>query len=254
MAIQDVVDWQPVTEDNVGHHPAGPQGEKAIRISQSFRELQAAIARFNEAAVFDGNVVITGTLRQLERADHAFTPTATFGELWLKDEAPNELFFTDDAGTDFPISINAVMHLSKDVQQDVGGVASTVTFISWDATAIKKDPGFTHEDSVNPTRIQVDHNGRYSIKWMISATQGGSARTTLMSAIRHNGSTVISRGRQRNYSRGSSFGDISLGMVTELDLSSGDYIEALVTVDQTDGTYTINTINASCEMIIRRLS
>jgi hypothetical protein len=40
----------------------------------------------------------------LERADHPNTPVATKGQLWLKDEAPNELFFTDDTGVDQNIS------------------------------------------------------------------------------------------------------------------------------------------------------
>lgn len=40
----------------------------------------------------------------LERADHPNTPAATKGQLWLKNEAPNELFFTDDTGVDQNIS------------------------------------------------------------------------------------------------------------------------------------------------------
>lgn len=48
MAIQEVVDWAGVTDDNVAHHPTGPQGEKAVRISTSFREMQAAIARWRD--------------------------------------------------------------------------------------------------------------------------------------------------------------------------------------------------------------
>jgi hypothetical protein len=35
-----------------------------------------------------------------ERADHAYTPAAGKGELWVKNDAPNVLYFTDDAGTD----------------------------------------------------------------------------------------------------------------------------------------------------------
>ena len=35
-----------------------------------------------------------------ERADHVNTPAATFGELWVRNDTPNVLVFTDDAGTD----------------------------------------------------------------------------------------------------------------------------------------------------------
>lgn len=43
---------------------------------------------------------IPGGIRFTERADHIETPTATFAELWVKNDAPNTLVFTDDAGTD----------------------------------------------------------------------------------------------------------------------------------------------------------
>lgn len=145
------------------------------------------------------------------------------------------------------------IQLPKDVQQNVGGANGNVTYISWDATSIIKDAGFTHEDVTNPERIQVDATGRYSIYWNVSAIQGGAARTTLMSHIRINGSSSILRGRQRNYSRGAIYGDLSIGYYTEEELSDGDYIECGVTVDQTDASYTINTINAECEVIVTRL-
>ena len=39
-------------------------------------------------------------LRFPERADHASTPAAGFGYLWVRNDTPNVLVFTDDAGTD----------------------------------------------------------------------------------------------------------------------------------------------------------
>jgi hypothetical protein len=59
MAIQEVVDWQTVTKDNVAHHPTGPAGRDAVRASLSFQELQAAIARWRDA-----NNIIDWTLDQ----------------------------------------------------------------------------------------------------------------------------------------------------------------------------------------------
>lgn len=146
------------------------------------------------------------------------------------------------------------IHLPKDVQQNVGGANGTVTYISWDATAILKDTGFTHEDVTNPNRIQVDADGRYMVQFTIGATQGGSARTTLMTHLRVDGTTSSLLGRARNYSRGSGYGDISVTHLTEMDLTDGQYLECGITVDDTDSSYTINTINAECEVIVRRLS
>ena len=52
MAIEEVTEWEKIARDNLAVHPVGPQGTKAVRTSQSFQELQAAIARFNAAPVF----------------------------------------------------------------------------------------------------------------------------------------------------------------------------------------------------------
>ena len=38
-----------------------------------------------------------------ESADHSGTPAAGDGRVWVRNDAPNTLMFTDDAGTDFPV-------------------------------------------------------------------------------------------------------------------------------------------------------
>jgi hypothetical protein len=44
-----------------------------------------------------------GAITLIERADHFVAPLATSGEIWVKDDAPNVLYFTDDAGTDWDL-------------------------------------------------------------------------------------------------------------------------------------------------------
>jgi len=39
-----------------------------------------------------------------ELSDHPLTPVATKGQFWVKDDAPNKPFFTDDAGNDFDLT------------------------------------------------------------------------------------------------------------------------------------------------------
>ena len=145
-------------------------------------------------------------------------------------------------------------HLIISSTQNMGGANGTVHYVLWDGTAINVDTGFTHSTSTNPSRIQVDANGRYEVKANVSVAQGGSDRTTFMSGLRVNGSTVNVRGRQRNYSRGSSYGDTSTGLNTEIDLSDGDYLEMSITVDNTDGSYTSNAVVSECEFIIRKVA
>ena len=50
------------------------------------------------------SLTMKGSLRLTERADHILTPTATFGELWMRDDAPTNLMFTDDAGNDWVLN------------------------------------------------------------------------------------------------------------------------------------------------------
>jgi hypothetical protein len=145
-------------------------------------------------------------------------------------------------------------HFIKVSTQNIGGADGTVSYIDWDDTPIILGTGFTHSTVTNPSRIQVDSTGRYEIKANVQAVQTGASRTTLMSGLRINGVTSNDLGRQRNYSRGAGYGDLGVGLFTEIDLIAGDYIEMTVTVDDTDGAYTINTISTECEFIIRKIS
>lgn len=58
------------------------------------------------ALTYDGTTLnLTQGIKFTERADHASTPAATFGEIWVKNDAPNNLMFTDDAGTDHQVAM-----------------------------------------------------------------------------------------------------------------------------------------------------
>ena len=56
----------------------------------------------NKKATFAGNVVTDGSVQLKEKAA-AIADTAAYGQLWVKTATPNELYFTDDAGTDVQI-------------------------------------------------------------------------------------------------------------------------------------------------------
>jgi len=56
----------------------------------------------NKKATFSGNVVTDGSVQLKEKAA-AIADTAAYGQLWVKTATPNELYFTDDAGTDVQI-------------------------------------------------------------------------------------------------------------------------------------------------------
>ena len=59
-----------------------------------------------------GDIVLT------EQADHAFTPAAGIGAIWLRNDAPTTLMYTDDAGTDYPLSSPTTDTTDDRVTQD----------------------------------------------------------------------------------------------------------------------------------------
>tara|TARA_R110000772_G_C13310332_1_gene440693 strand:- start:88759 stop:90138 length:1380 start_codon:yes stop_codon:yes gene_type:complete len=144
-------------------------------------------------------------------------------------------------------------HLTMLTVQNMGGANGTVRTANWGGTQLHIDPEFTHSITTNPSRITVVDTGRYSIYWNVGCTQTGGARTTLNSRILINGVTANALGRKHNYSRGSAYGDLSVGMTTEIELTAGDYIECQTIVDDTDATYTVNTVVTECEFIIRKI-
>ena len=82
MAIEEVVNWDIAARENLAVHPVGPQGDKASRISLSFQELQAAIARWRDTL---GLVTNESKLAVLAGKNPARAPTGSevFNhELW----------------------------------------------------------------------------------------------------------------------------------------------------------------------------
>lgn len=70
MAIDEVVNWDTTAGENSAVHPSGPHGRDAHRISRSFQELQAAIARWRDLAP------VQATTTQLEDNTHAINTDA----------------------------------------------------------------------------------------------------------------------------------------------------------------------------------
>jgi len=62
-----------------------------------------------DAPVFSntGNVTIGTEALFAERGDHVFTPVGGRGILWVRNDTPNVLVFTDDEGTDWDLSVAA---------------------------------------------------------------------------------------------------------------------------------------------------
>ena len=56
--------------------------------------------------------VRTGSLNLIEQSN-AHSDSAGYGQIWVKNDTPNNLYFTNDAGTDIPITNNGVIANQK---------------------------------------------------------------------------------------------------------------------------------------------
>ena len=65
-----------------------------------------------------------GTIYIKEQAE-ANADAAAYGQVWVDTQAPNALFFTDDAGTDFSLSLRATATISGPVE--LATIAETTT-------------------------------------------------------------------------------------------------------------------------------
>ena len=152
-----------------------------------------------------------------------------------------------------------ILSKSSSDSQNVGGVNNTITYWTWDGQT-KIDGMFTHSIATNPERITVNETGWYEIIFRGSAQQTGAARTTLEGLYRIDGGTSYAGGTFKNYSRGSSYGNISAGVHTIIQITAASYIEVGTRVEDADGTYTITAPdgteigNEECVLIIKRVA
>ena len=68
-----------------------------------------------------GIVAVTGDIAITEGADHTSTPQAGQGYLWVRNDVPNTLIFTNDAGTD--MEIGAASYTFENGLTEAAGVA-----------------------------------------------------------------------------------------------------------------------------------
>lgn len=90
-----------------------------------------------------------------EKADHTSTPIASRGYVWLRNDAPNNLIFTDDAGTDFVIGgagAGAIGGSIADNQVAVGAAT---------ANDIEGSVGLTFDSAT--TTLEIGENGTFNL-------------------------------------------------------------------------------------------
>ena len=129
----------------------------------------ATLVDGNLAAVLAGGSTSGGTDLEIsagdalllnENAAVPWTPAAAKGAIWVKNATPNELYFTDDAGTDFQLGAGAsALDSYSQVNGDNGTGSSNNQILRFDTETSSAGSDITYTDSAT--------NGGY---WAISTT------------------------------------------------------------------------------------
>ena len=134
------------------------------------------------------------------------------------------------------------------------GVANKVA-VEWD-DEVAKPTLYTHSNTVTPERITVGGDGIYfvdiNIRWTTPVT---STRVTVMASIWLNG-VELPETRMHCYHRGKSYhANIpSVPISTMLSLSTSDYLEVFIWIEDSDISTYAETTDLESEFVISRIS
>lgn len=187
------VDYDDLPGATAGDAWGDPVDADIVPDTDSTWDLGSSANRFAELYVDDVTVTTTiqigGGLWIEERADHAETPTAGKAELWVRNDAPNTLMFTDDAGTDFQINRHQGA-LVKLASNKTGQNYSAGTAIPWDAEEYDTDS--IHDNATNNARLTVP-SGWTKVKLTASvfATNATSGQTSALTILKNGSSTLV---------------------------------------------------------------
>ena len=163
----------------------------------------------NNIVTINGALGVTQDLSITEASDHASTPAAGVGLIWVKDNDPSSLYYTDDAGTDWAVMLadsagDEVLIKEKiieigDWDMDIGNtnlksVAHGLTY-----TSIISVEVFIRND-IDSGRYSIDYDpstgsaGTFSINStniVISRAFGGTFDSTSFDSTSYNRGWVI---------------------------------------------------------------
>lgn len=78
--------------------------DTTIAIDESYAFTWTGEHTFTNVVNLPSAFVLSSDLTLAEAADHASTPTAGYGYLWVKNDTPAKLMYTDDSGSDFDLT------------------------------------------------------------------------------------------------------------------------------------------------------
>lgn len=144
--------------------PLAANQSKKFTVGNLWTWYQTQAATFSHA---NGVSITGGDLVLTERADHASTPGAGFGYLWVKSDVPSSLYFTADDGTDYDLT--AASGGLTNWEENVNDLRPTVADAGQLGDATKGvnsvhfgDPGDADGDQ---TLLSVNVTGTPTLSW-----------------------------------------------------------------------------------------
>lgn len=124
----------------------------------------------------DGEFALSNldSISMQERADHLHSPAAGYGLVWVRNDAPCRLYFTDDAGTDIGLAAAGIFIGSDEVVKFTD-VASAVNEITIANAATGNPPSLKATGETNVSLV-LDASGTGTVHCTQAA---GSAKVTL---------------------------------------------------------------------------
>jgi len=93
---------------------------------------------------YDGTTLTANGTIKLQEAAAAAADTAGYGQIWVKNDSPNTLYFTDDTGTDYPIATTS----GSGFVDTSGTPSDNQIAVFTDADTIEGDAGLTYTSGV----------------------------------------------------------------------------------------------------------
>lgn len=121
-----------------------------------------------------GRLALDGDIVMAEKADHTETPGAGYGYIWVKNDTPSALMYTDDAGTDFDLTTTGSGDVSASGTPVDGQIA-----VWTDANTVEGDASLTFDTSDDTLVIAASGKLAFGAVDILSDSSG----TTTLSNI-----------------------------------------------------------------------
>jgi hypothetical protein len=142
------------------------------------RDIAADGAVLDTAFLKDGTTDLTGDLVINERADHADTPTAGKGQVWVRNDTPNVLVYTDDAGTDTVLGAAGAGAVTEKSIEDVIEALTPAAPAALDEILYRDISGTDNLGAATPQQIVETAHTAMGVRPLVHSTSAGPPLVT----------------------------------------------------------------------------